>query len=266
MPFIRSFNLLPDREHPWPYNIAAVRYATELVFDPRITILVGDNGTGKSTLLETLGAKIDLPLIGGMIRSRRGFDAAKILSPFMHLHWGRQTSKGFFFRAEDFSDFIASIEREQNKIRGDLRDLEGNVPQSIIDNMTESANHQLRLSRQQYGDDLQAFSHGEAYLQILHTRIQGKGMYLLDEPEAALSPLKQLSLIFFIMERLRKGDAQFVIATHSPIIMGFPGARLYQILETGMEQVAFHETDHYSITRNFLNNPEAFFREDPSED
>lgn len=126
--------------------------------------------------------------------------------------------------------------------------------------MSESMNHTLRQMRRDYGEDMQAFSHGEAYLKIIQTRIQDKGIYLLDEPEAALSPLKQLSLIAFILDVLKKESAQFLIATHSPILMGIPEAMLYEIQEDGMQQVKYKETDHYRITKTFLDNPEYYLR------
>jgi predicted ATPase len=107
---------------------------------------------------------------------------------------------------------------------------------------------------------MQAFSHGEAYLKILEIRIRDKGIYLLDEPEAALSPLKQLSLIALILGILKEGNAQFIISTHSPILMGFPEAILYEIQEDSMQEVKYKETDHYRITRTFLDNPEYYLR------
>lgn len=121
-------------------------------------------------------------------------------------------------------------------------------------------NYTLFEMRKNYGENMQAFSHGEAYLKILQTRILDKGIYLLDEPEAALSPLKQLSLIAFILEVLKNENTQFIISTHSPILMGIPGARLYEIQEDGMQQVEYKETDHYRITKTFLDNPESYLR------
>jgi predicted ATPase len=114
--------------------------------------------------------------------------------------------------------------------------------------------------RKKYGKDMLGFSHGEAYLEILQTRIKSKGVYLLDEPEAALSPLKQLALIVFILETMKHNNAQFIIATHSPILMGIPGALLYEIREAEMEQVEFSDTEHYRITKTFLENPGAYLR------
>jgi predicted ATPase len=226
----------------------------------QVTIFAGDNGTGKSTLLETLACRLNVPLIGGFMDGSKSFEAAKLLKPFVTLDWKRETTKGFFFRAEDFSHFIDSVERERMKHDLELRDLKGKVDDSIIEQMNDSMNYSLRETRRQYGTDLQAFSHGEAYLTILHSRIADKGIYLLDEPEAALSPLKQLSLIAFILEVLKKGNAQFIIATHSPILMGIPDATIYQIVEGGMEPVKYKETDHYQITRRFLADPESYLR------
>ena len=141
-----------------------------------------------------------------------------------------------------------------------LRDLRGNVPDAIIQQMSDSMNYVLHDMRNKYGENMQAFSHGEAYLKILQTRIADKGIYLLDEPEAALSPLKQLSLIAFILEVLKNKNSQFIIATHSPILMGIPNATLFEIQEDGMQKVGYKETDHYRITKTFLDNPSYYLR------
>ena len=260
MPFIKSISLDTPRQHPFPYNIPAVKFAKQLSLESAVTIFVGDNGCGKSTLLETIALSLDLPLIGGHIKRHAGFEAATSLQDDLHIEWKRQTAKGFFFRAEDFSDFVNAVERENDRINADLSDLQGNVDEQIIRQMRDSMNYSLSEMRRQYGDNMQAFSHGEAYLTILQTRIQDKGIYLLDEPEAALSPLKQLSLIAFLLEVIKSGNAQFILATHSPILMGIPGAILFEILENGMQQVNYKETDHYRITKNFLENPDYYLR------
>jgi len=260
MSFLKSFSIDTDRQHPFPFNIPAIRFARKVALNAQVTIFAGDNGTGKSTLLEALASRLNVPLIGGFMDDSKSFEAAKILNPLMTLEWKRETSKGFFFRAEDFSHFVDSVERERMKRNMELQELKGQVDDSIIQQMSDSLNRSLRETRRQYGSDLQAFSHGEAYLTILHSRIADKGVYLLDEPEAALSPLKQLSLIAFILEVLKNGNAQFIIATHSPILMGIPDATIYQIVDGGMEQVQYKETDHYQITRRFLNDPESYLR------
>lgn len=262
MPFVKSFSVNTEKQHPFPFNIPAVKFAKEIILNSKVTIFVGDNGSGKSTLLEAIAYKINLPLIGGFIKAnnRTGFEAAELLQPYLEIEWKRNTSKGFFFRAEDFSDFINAVEQERNKIAGSLSDLKGQVDDAIIDKMSESMNYKLHEMRKNYGENMQAFSHGEAYLKILQTRIGDKGIYILDEPEAALSPLKQLSLMSFILEVLKNKNSQFIIATHSPILMGIPGATLYEIQENSMQQVSYTETDHYRITKTFLDNPEYYLR------
>lgn len=260
MPFIRSFTINTEKKHPFPFNIPAVKFARDIELDARVTIFVGDNGCGKSTLLESIALSLNLPLIGGFIGNHPGFDAARLIDPFLNITWKRQVKKGFFFRAEDFSDFINGVEKEKNKIYDTLRDLKGQVDDSIIEQMSQSMNYTLFEMRRQYGDDMQAYSHGEAYLKILQTRIADKGVYLLDEPEAALSPLKQLSLMAFILEVLRSDNAQFIIATHSPILMGMPDCTLYEVQEDGLQQVSYKDTDHYRITKTFLDNPQHYLR------
>jgi|SRR5664279_5483752 len=203
MSFIKSFSINTDKQHPFPFNIPAVKFAKNIMLDARVNIFVGDNGSGKSTLLESIAYSLNLPLIGGFIGSRKGFDAARLIKPFLEIEWESQTSKGFFFRAEDFSDFINSVERDKGKIDNDLRELRGKVDDSIIETMSNNMNYALFEMRKTYGEDIQAFSHGEVYLKILQTRISDKGVYLLDEPEAALSPLRQLSLIAYIMEVIK---------------------------------------------------------------
>jgi predicted ATPase len=262
MAFLKSFSIETDKQNPFPYNIPAVKFAKEVKLDPRVTIFLGDNGCGKSTLLESLAYVLHLPLIGGFITSTDGFEAAKVLMPHVRVEKGRETAKGFFFRAEDFSDFINGVERERIKIEGQLHELKGQVPDAIIREMSmgSSMNYRLREMRKTYGENMQAFSHGEAYLKIIQTRVGDKGIFILDEPEAALSPLKQLSLIAFILDVLKSGNAQFIIATHSPILMGIPEAILYEIREDGMQSVSYKETDHYRITKTFLDNPQYYLR------
>lgn len=260
MSFLQTFSINTDKKAPFPFNIPAVRFAKNISILHPVTIFVGDNGSGKSTLLEALAMKLNLPLIGGHIRLTDGFEAAGILQPYLELDWKRQTSKGFFFRAEDFSDFVNAVENERNKKASFLSELEGAVDESIIRQMSDSMNYALHSMRREYGENMHAFSHGEAYLKILQTRILDKGIYILDEPEAALSPLKQLSLMAFIMEVLKNNNSQFIIATHSPILMGIPGACLYEILEDGMKETDYRDTDHYRITKTFLDNPGFYLR------
>ena len=259
MSFIRSFSINTNKLQPFPFNIPAVRFAKNIALD-KINIFVGDNGSGKSTLLETIAYSVNLPLISGFIGDVADFEAARKLKPYAELDWMHNTSTGFFFRAEDFSAFVDSVEREKSKLLGQMSYLKGAVSESVIKQLTENMNYSLQQMRNEYGDNMLAYSHGEAYLKILETRIANKGIYLLDEPEAALSPLKQLSLIAFILEVLKNNNSQFIISTHSPILMGMPGALIYETQGDGMQRVEFRDTEHYRITKTFLDNPEAYLR------
>jgi predicted ATPase len=260
MSFIKSFTISTKKVNPFPFNVPAVKFAKNISLSKGVTIFVGDNGSGKSTLLESIALSVPLPLIGGHILSRAGFDAARVLQRDLDIEWLHETAKGFFFRAEDFSDFLTSVEKEQEKHRADFRrDMEDENHQ-VIEKMAESANHALRNMRKEYGGDMQGMSHGEAYLKIFENRIKDKGIFILDEPEAALSPLKQLSLITMIKGLVEKGNTQFILATHSPILMGIPGATLYEISDTSMKAVDFEDTEHYQITKTFLDNPDTYLR------
>jgi len=213
MAFLQSFSINTDKQHPFPFNIPAVRFGRQLALE-EVTIFVGDNGTGKSTLLESIAYGLDLPLIGGRIgKASPSFAAAKEIRPYMDFQWKWEVRKGFFFRAEDFSHFIDDADREREKIAMELLDLKGKVDDSVIRQMRENMHFAGFRMRRDYGRDVQTFSHGEAYLTILQTRIKDKGIFMLDEPEAALSPLKQLSLLAFILEMLKTGKAQFIIAS-----------------------------------------------------
>lgn len=260
MPYITRLSLNTPRSHPFPYDIPAVRFAKDITLGPSVTCFVGDNGMGKSTLLEVLAYRLQLPHLDGGGYSGRGFVAARKLLPFLELEFAIQRSVGFFFRAEDFGDLLNSVDREDQRLHAQLDDLQGHVPDHIIADMKDSANHQLRRVRRDYGQELQGFSHGEAYLHILQQQVRGPGIYLLDEPEAALSPVRQLALLHFMQQHLNAHRSQFIIATHAPIIMAFPNAVLYEIDQDRMERKALAELEHYTFTKAFLAAPERFLQ------
>lgn len=260
MSYITSLHINNERDHPFPYDVPAIKYAKHLDINCPVVFFIGDNGTGKSTLIETLAHHLQLPHMDGSGYGSRGFSAAMTLAPYIELEFKIDRPVGFFFRAEDFGDYINSIDRTDHKLHGQMRELEGKVPSHILQRMKDNANHQIHHMRKNFGQDLQTFSHGEAYMQIIQQKINSRGIYILDEPEAALSPAKQLSLIYWIKEQLNTHVSQFIIATHSPILMSFPGARIFEIKEDGMKQTELEETEHYSITKNFLNNPELYLR------
>lgn len=226
--------------HPLPAEsylcgLPAVRYLMEggtLTFDRPVTFLVGENGTGKSTLLEGIAVACGFNPEGGT--RNFSFSTRATHSPlgeYLTPARRRYPKDGFFLRAESFYNVATHIDELDETVPGPrLIDSYGGV----------SLHHQ---------------SHGESFLSLVEHRFGGHGLYLLDEPEAALSPARLLTLMV-LLDQLVKKDSQFVIATHSPILMAFPGARLYQLGEAGVTAVDYQETEHYQLTRRFLENPE----------
>ena len=225
-------------------TIPAVRYlqkGNRLAFPKDVTFLVGENGTGKSTLLEAIAVAYGFNAEGGT----RNFDFStqathSELFQYLTISRANYPKDGFFLRAESFYNVATNIE-ELDRLPGP----------SILHSYG--------------GVSLHKQSHGESFLALVQNRFGGNGLYLLDEPEAALSPTRLLTLMAQIHQLVRE-NSQFIIATHSPILMAFPGACLYLLTEEGIEQADYRETEHYCLTKRFLNDPERMLQYLFSED
>lgn len=259
MSYLSSLHINTDKRHPYPYDIPAIRFAKHIDLSNKITFIIGENGCGKSTLLESLACRLQLPHMDGRGYEKKCFDAAKRLLPYLELKWKIERSVGFFFRAEDFGDYLNSAHRVDVDLHKQMS-LDDDIPEPIIQQMKDSANYQLHRIRQNYGQELDSFSHGEAYMHIMNEMVNQRGIYLLDEPEASLSPAKQLAFIYFLQNHLQHFNSQFIIATHSPMLMAYPDATIYEVTENGMKKTLLEETEHYSITKMFLNNPRSFLK------
>ena len=201
----------------------------ELVFDEPVTFFVGENGTGKSTLLEAIAIAVGFNPEGGSKDFQ--FETHKTHSELYSLLTvirGLKEKDGFFLRAESFYNTSTYIEEN--------------------------------TSLKRYGNQsFHTLSHGEAFLSLIQNRFEGKGLYILDEPEAALSPQRLLTLLCE-MHRLVKDDSQFLIATHSPILMAYPNARILLFSEEGIQAVAYRDTEHYKVMKQFMDNPERMLK------
>lgn len=225
-----KWDRVPDRG-VYPFNLSAVGGIREpLRFHPEVTFFIGENGSGKSTLLEAIAVALRLNPEGGS----RNFnfqttDTHSDLFKFLRLGKGIfQPNDFFFLRAESFYNVSTEIDRL-----------------GAIDSYGGVSLHQQ--------------SHGEAFMALALHRLRSRGLYLLDEPEAALSPLRQMALLRRIGE-LASVVSQFVIATHSPILMAYPNSTIYEFCETGIQQVVYEDTDHYKVTRNFLMDHKRMLR------
>ena len=230
-PFLRSVVSLPDKFDPtrYPFSVPAFSNGIDLAFRSRVTFFVGENGSGKSTLLEALAECCGFnPEGGSRDHHRATFADRSPLAQALRLSWVPKITEGFFMRAESFYNFATYIENVSNL--------------------------------QRYGGrSLHEQSHGESFMSLFANRFE-RGMYILDEPEAALSPQRQLSFLKIIHDLVTPGHAQFIIATHSPIILSYPDAVLFTLDGDRIEEISYRETKQFLITRDFLNSPESFFK------
>lgn len=238
--FLRSIRLERSQVDAWntyPFSLEIVMGLEELALDPRVTILVGENGTGKSTLLEAISVAWGLNAEGG---SRNMHFSTRQSHSSLHekltlVKGTERPNDAFFFRSESFYNLASELER---------LDEGGGGP---------------KLTNRYGGKSLHHQSHGEAFISVFLNRFQGGGLYVIDEPEAALSPLHQLSVLARIMDLTDQGS-QFLIATHAPILLLCPGALILELKDGVLRPTSYSETDHFRLTRDILNNPEQFVR------
>lgn len=229
-PFLRGVTSLPDKVDAtrYPFNLPAFAPGIDLALDATVTFLVGENGSGKSTLLEAIAECCGYPPEGGSQDHARALLDRSELAQALRLSWSRKVVEGFFMRAESFYNFATYLDSVSNL-------------------------------RAYGGKSLHAQSHGESFLALFANRFE-QGLYILDEPEAALSPQRQLSFLKIIHDLAATRHAQFVIATHSPILLSYPGAVIYSLDGDSIQKIDYRDTEHYRLTRDFLNAPERYLQ------
>jgi len=212
----------------YPFSLPAIKNLSSLEFHPKVTFIVGENGSGKSTILEAMAVACGFNAEGGTKNFNfKTSDTHSELHNYIKLVKGIRTPKdGFFFRAESFYNVATNVD-----------DLEREDPGLLSSYGGRSLHHQ---------------SHGESFFSVFMNRFSGNGLYILDEPEAALSPSRQMAMITKIHELVNEGS-QFIIATHSPIIMAYPNAVIYEIKDE-IKKVNYEETEHYVVMKSFINN------------
>jgi predicted ATPase len=239
MPFLSRISLPPLQDGSYLQHIPSLNKGLQLTLKSNITFFVGENGSGKSTLLEAIAEQCGFNLRGGNRNHNfntghrfEGYESA--LASHLQLGWTpRRITEGFFMRAESFFNFASYID--------------------------ELAVDDRRIFNAYGGRSLHEQSHGESFLSLFNNQFES-GIYILDEPEAALSPARILSFMSVIHELDRSGRAQFLIATHSPMLICYPGAIIYQFDEDGVRETGYENTEHFSLTKSFLDNPALYLR------
>lgn len=235
--FLRSVTLIREKigdAKTYPFSIPAINGLDTLDLDHEVTFFVGENGSGKSTLLEAIAFQCGFNTAGGGRNNAHDVDSSQAaLGEYIRLSWLPKVTQGFFLRSESFYHFATHLD--------------------------QMARDDPVFNYQGYGGkSLHHQSHGESYLTLFLNRFGGKGIYLLDEPEAALSPARQLAFMRIIHQLVSSGNAQFIIATHSPILLGYPKAKIFTFDTTPMASIRYEDTEHYQITKGFLTSTERY--------
>ncbi|MCA9736630.1 MAG: AAA family ATPase [Gemmatimonadetes bacterium] len=248
----------------FPFGVPSLAALEPLDLAAPVTFFVGENGSGKSTLLEALAVAARLPAVGRRDpASDETLAAQRTLAGHLRLSWSRhRTHRGFFLRAEDFFGFAARLRADRAVLEARLEEIEvefadaSDYAKALARGPAAGSLHEMKA---RYGEDIDHQSHGESFLALLRSRLVPNGLYLLDEPEAALSPQSQLAFIAMVREAIDAGG-QFIMATHSPILMAIPGAVIVSFDERPPRPVPFDQLAHVTLMRDFLAHPERFLR------
>jgi predicted ATPase len=269
MVFLERVELLDpgsERREQFPFSVPAItsHFGRDVSFPAAVTFLVGENGSGKSTFLEGVACAVGLPGIGSdnpdtdptLVHGRT-------LATSMKLRWRlRHPHRGYFFRAEDFFGFTKRMDRLKSELLAEAEEMRNDRARSeFARNLGAGAiAGQARAIDRQYGaGGLDAASHGEQFLDLFSARCRPGGIYLLDEPEAPLSPARQLTFLSMLKAMAAEGS-QFIVATHSPMLLALPGAAILSFDGGDIRTADFESLEHVQIVRSFLADPDAYLR------
>ena len=248
----------------FPFNLPFIKNLSQIEFTSPVTILVGENGSGKSTFLEALACSTRLATIGSVSAHQ---DPSLLLiqqfSNYLKLSWKKRTHRGFFLRAEDFFGFAKKIKIIEQELIQDLQDVDdeySNRSTFALNQAKMAYKNELSGIKNSYGEGLDSKSHGESFLKVFQARFVPDGLYLMDEPEAPLSPLRQLAFLTMLKEMVDQ-NSQFIFATHSPILMSYPGSLILNFEDGKINPVNYADIEHVTLTRSFLNNPALYLKQ-----
>lgn len=247
----------------FPFNVPVIRALDKIEFHTSVTFFVGENGSGKSTLMEAMACAIGSVTVGSQsVNTDPSLTQIRKLAQYLRLTWTKRTHKGFFLRAEDFFGYAKQIAQTRQELENDLGKVDAEYKgrsQLAKDLAKLPYRNEVGALQRRYGDGLDARSHGEGFLALFQARFVPGGLYLLDEPEAPLSPLRQLAFLSALKQMISE-DSQFIIATHSPIILAFPEAQILSFENGEIRKVNYENLEHVNLTKAFLNDPDSYVR------
>ena len=252
-----------NEKEGFPFNVPVIRALREIEFHAPVTFFVGENGSGKSTLMETIACAAGSVTVGSeSVKTDPSLAHVRSLANHLRLTWAKRTHRGFFLRAEDFFGYAKQMAHTRQELEGDLRKVEEEYKgrSKLAKDLAKLPHaNELHAIKNRYGEGLDTRSHGESFLALFQSRFVPNGLYLLDEPEAPLSPIRQLAFLSALKQMIAQ-DSQFIIATHSPIIMAFPDAEILSFDGGQIRRVKYEELEHVTLTKAFLNDPQAYLR------
>lgn len=226
----------PTRNH-YPFNIDVLRQTRSIKFPSLVTFFIGENGSGKSTLLEAIARRCNIHIWSGVDNTRVDPNPyEQMLLLYLEVEWSDGMVPGSFFSSQIFRNFAQLVEMWEADNPGQI-DYFG-------------------------GKSFLTQSHGQSLMSFFKARYKIKGLYLMDEPETALSPKSQIELLQFLKRMSRMGHAQFIIATHSPILLACPGSIIYSFDHSPVKTIHYEDTEHYQVYKNFMENPDPFLKEE----
>ena len=263
-PFLRAVQRRPGADgERFPFTVPAIRSLETLDLSASVTFFVGENGSGKSTLLEAIAAAARLPAVGSEdVETDDSLAEQRLLGDTLRLVWSRRARRGFFLRAEDFFGYTKRLAVLRAELLARLVEIDAEyADRSSYAKRLASGPVRASLAalEARYGEDLDANSHGQSFLRLFQSRFVPGGLYLLDEPEAPLSPQSQLGLMAMVADMVAQ-DGQFIVATHSPILMAYPGATILSFDQEPIERVRYEELESVRLVRDFLVDPERYVR------
>jgi len=258
---VKSVSYTKKHIDKYPFNTELIKNFKALEFKTPITFIVGENATGKSTFIETLACSLELVTVGNeSVKSDPAFKEVRQLAKHFRISKNSFMRTGFFLRSEDFISFTKNQRKVVAELKRDLEEMEKD-----FEGKSDYAKMLMRgplvgsiyATENYYNGYLDAKSHGESFLELFHSRLVPNGIYILDEPEVALSPQNQYALMAMILDSVKEGS-QFIIATHSPIIEALPNSTIYEVKEGHFNEIEYEDLESVQFYRAFLENPKRY--------